>query len=374
MSAFPFLRVALPCLLLLGMMPALRALDGSEAFTLDIPFGANQATPAWLGHPETPGGTFATLDLPIVPPSADASLLVTVFFQEKDGGFLRVGWQDGEDAQVLSDNFYDGIGMSNQRSLLVSPQTMKQSGSLTFQSGSSDLVIQRIRLEWLENQTGITSPAIPDVLVTPANGATTLASNLNGQPQPADSAIWHDRVVNVPVTDAPLRIEQGVEFNVQLESIPASARLTVNEAGLPWGQHLVVWIDGQRAGAILPAVPELGDGGYASPAPASAPYVGWREGTLFVPVSSLTAGANTVQFSAESDTTAPVDAANPAPLAVKNVAFQFDYPTPPDSSTAIPSTNAAPVETPTAAPDPTGTPGESPVQAGLLSLPLTNAP
>ena len=129
-------RVRLAGLLLLLTFPALlRAQDDATAYTLDLPFSTNTATPSWLGHPEQPSGTFATLVLPITPPSATASLLVTVFFQESNGGFLRISWQaagmpepgpsellgPGETAAsaVLCDNFYEGIGMSNQRSLLV---------------------------------------------------------------------------------------------------------------------------------------------------------------------------------------------------------------------------------------------------------------
>ena len=383
MPVFSCLRVALTCLIFAGLGGYVRASDLPPGFTIDLPFAASAATPSWLGHPESPAGTFATLDLPITPPNPNASLLVTVFFQEKSGGFLRIGWQNTTQAQVLSDNFYDGIGMSNQRSLLVTPDTMKQAGALVFQCGDSSLGIQRIHLEWLENQTGLVSPAIPDVLVTPADGDTVPALTLDGQPPLADSPAWHDRIVNVPVTDAPLRIEQGVEFSVQLDSVPAAARLKVTEAGLPWGQHLVVWINGQRGGVISPAVPELGDGGYASGDKAATPYVGWREGTLFLPVSTLATGSDTLQFSAESDDPATAtDSTNPAPLAVKNVSFQFDYPvttpasvgTSPSSTSAAatvstpPVTSADPIEIPDE-PAPSITP--SPGRSDLLSLPAT---
>jgi len=345
------LRAALPCLLLMGL--SLRAADVPSAFTIDLPFGATQATPAWLGHPESPAGTFASLSLPIAPPDDNASLLVTVFFTEKSGGFLRIGWQGAGGAQVLSDNFYEGIDMSNQRSLLVTADTMKQSGALNFQSGDSTLGIQRIELAWLENQSGLISPAITDTLVTPALGATTPEFELNGQPQPADSPAWHDRIVNVPVTDAPLRIEQGVEFNVEMDAVPSTARLVLKEAGLPWGWHLVVWIDNKRAGTIFPAVPPLDDGGFA--ADGKTPYVGWREGTFFVPVSSFATGLNTLQFSAESDSPTPADAATVAPLAVKDVSFQLDYPasapTPaPATVPAAPATSAPSITPPAAAP------------------------
>jgi hypothetical protein len=361
------LRPFITGLLFLGAPLFLRALDGPTDFTLDLPFGANEATPAWLGHPVTVPGTFATLDLPVTPPDGAASLLLTIFYQEKTGGFLRISWQSsavapptnpgdlpgpGEAAlsSVLCDNFYEGIGMSNQRSLLIAADTMK-SGSLRFQTGDTALGISRIKLEWLQSSTGLSSPAINDVLVTPASGKTQMGSDLAGTPPTASDPAWHDRIVDVPVTDVPLRIEQGVDFTVQLQAVPLLARLAVKESGLPWGQHLVVWLNNQRAGVLFPNAPELGDGGY--PAVSGAPYVGWREGTFFVPIANLAAGNNALQFSAEPDVapaTPPDPNVAPLPLAVKDVVLQLDYP---PGSTAIAGTATLPapasVTTPPAA-------------------------
>jgi hypothetical protein len=331
------------------LVPVLNAQETVDAYMLDFPLGANVATPAWLGQPQTPSGQFASLILPISPPTAGASLLVTVFFQEKAGGFLRISWQGsdtspsesggtlpgpGEAGQsaVLSANLYEGIAMSNQRSLLVSADTMKQPGELIFQCGDSALNISRVKLEWLQTASGLSSPSITDVLVTPASGKTQLGADLQGQPATAESPIWNGHIVDVPITDIPLRIEQGVDFTVQMGKPPATARLSMKEAGLAWGQHLVVWINNQRAGVVYPAVPELNDPGYSTD--PSAPYVGWREGTFYVPTNSLPAGGNTIQFSAEpDDTSASVTDSTiaAAPLAVKDVLLQLDYRT--DSTT-----------------------------------------
>jgi hypothetical protein len=333
-------------LFILALSSVLRAQDSAMAYTLNLPFSANEATPTWLGHPEQPPGPFATLVLPVTPPNAGASLLVTVFFRESNGGFLRINWQaagipdtntdelsgPGETAasSVLCDNFYEGIGMSNQRRLLVSAETMRDPGALRFQCGDSALGISRIKLEWLESSTGLSSPSITDTLVTPASGPTQPASELTGQPPAANDAAWHDRIVDVPVTDVPLRIEQGVDFTVQMVGAPVRARLVLKEAGLPWGQHLVVWINNQRAGAILPVAPDIGDDGYSES--DNTPYTGWRDGTFLIPPGILTSGSNALQFSTETDTppasSKPTSeaAATPSPLAVKNVLLQLDYP------------------------------------------------
>jgi hypothetical protein len=354
----PF-RLALMAALCVTAHLAAHALDGPTEFTLDLPFGANEATPLWLGHPVTPAGTFATLDLPITPPDATASLLVTVFYQETTGGFLRISWQgasvppatDGElpgpgevgASAVLCENFYEGIGMSNQRSLLVPADTLRQGGTLHFQTGASDLGISRIKLEWLENATGLTSPAISDVVVTSANGKSQMAADLAGLPPTAADPAWKGQIVEVPITDVPVRVEEGVDFTVHTDGAPALARIALKEAGLPWGQHLVVWINNQRAGVIQPATPALADPGYAG---IAAPYVGWREGTFFVPTGALTAGDNVLQVSAEPDDAvqAPADAKSTpaAPLALKDLSLELEYPAAPPVATPAPSATTTP--------------------------------
>jgi len=357
-SVSPWFSVGAGFLLFFMAGSLLRASDLPAPFTVNLPFAVNQATPVWLGHPETPQKTFATLNLPITPPDANASLLVTVFFQEKEGGFLRVTWQGTDAAQLLSDNFYEGIGMSNQRTLLITPEILADPGALGFQCGDTALGIQRIKLEWLENKNGLVSPQVQDILVTPATGLTQPAQNLDGQPKQADAAAWNDQLVTVPITDLPLRIEQGVEFSVQLDTIPGSGRLALKEAGLPLGQHLVVWINQKRAGTITPAVPDLSDDGYLAGTNPPDTYVGWRDGSFHLPVSFLKAGIDTVQFSAEDDAPAAgASATDPAsapvlPLAVKDVVLQLDYLPPAQDNSSAPSAPAASTPTEAVAPAP----------------------
>jgi len=318
--------------LLLGAGSFLQAFDGPTSFVLDLPFQPDTALPTWVGHPETPLAAFAKLDLPIAPLDPDGLLLVTIYFQEKEGGFLRITWKGADGAHLLSDNFYEGIGMRNQRSLFIPSAMLQEKGTLSLQSGDATLAIQRIKLEWLASKVGLVSPEIEDVLVTTTTQPTQLEKNLNGWAQPVEPAAWHDKLVTIPITDVPQRIEQGTEFSVQLDAIPNSGRLTLKEAGLPWGKRLVVWINRQRAGTITPGVPTLADEGYV--ADNTEAYVGWRDGALFLPASRLHVGTNTVQFSAEDDAP-PAQAQTGAngvatdstrPLAVKEVILQLDYP------------------------------------------------
>lgn len=362
---FGHLRPACPCLpakragwtgfllLLLVCLARATTTDLPVSVTLDLPISANQALPAWLGHPETPSTAFATLDLPILTPDTNASLLVTVYFQEKQGGFMRVVWKGTQGAQLLSDNFYEDIGMANQRSLLISPATLLGDGILTFQCGDSNLGIQRIKLEWLQNKVALVSPEVQDLLVTPAVGPTQPAQSLNGQVNPAEAAAWDGQLITVPISDQALRIEQGVEFSLDLDKVPGAARLALKEAGLTLGKHLVVWINQQRAGTITPAVPDLLDEGFLADDNASTIYVGWRDGSFYVPVSLLKAGVNTVQFSVEDDaalTPGKAGASDPGqdlPLSIKAMVMQLNYQLAPVKAAVLQpqlsSTPAAPI-------------------------------
>jgi hypothetical protein len=342
----------LPVLLCLAMLSA-RGDDLPAPVTLDLPIAANQALPAWLGKPESDPTAFASLNLPIQTPDPAASLLVTVYFQENDGGFMRVIWKGPQNAAVLSGNFYENIGMANQRSLLISPTLLAGGGSLAFQCGSDTLGIRRIKLEWLESKSGLVAPAVQDMMVTQASGQTQPSQVFNGQAEAVAPAAWDDQLISVPLDDQPVRIEEGVEFSVDLDNVPRVARIALKESGLPLGKRLSVWINDQLAGTITPAVPDLTDGGFLADSSTTATsYVGWRDGSFYVPSALLKVGINSLQFDPEDDastgktaassTTAP--AAGP-PLALKDIVFQLDYQPPPEESgTPQPQLLLGPVE------------------------------
>jgi len=318
--------------LLLGLLSYLHAADLPAPITLDVPIPVNRALPAWIGQPEVPATIFGTLNVPILPPDPSASLLVTVYFQEKESGFLRLIWKGTQGAQILSDNFYENIGMANQRSLLISPDTLFGDGTLMFQASDTKLGIQRIKFEWLESRNALVSPEIRDTLVTPVSGQTQPSIALNGAPISTSPGAWDNQVVTVPMTDAPVRIEQGVDFSIDLDQVPNSARIALDEAGLPLGKRLVVWVNGARAGTTTPAVPDLLDDGYiatedqSTNSTATTAYFGWRGASFYPPVSLLKTGVNTIQFSVEDDATTSTATTNDsAPLAIKNLVMQLNY-------------------------------------------------
>ena len=338
----------------LVLVSFLHAADLPTPVTLDVPIPVNRALPAWIGQPEIPATIFGTLNLPILPPDPSASLLVTVYFQERQGGFLRLIWKGTQTSQVLTDNFYENIGMANQRSLLISPDTLVGDGILEFQASDPKLGIQRIKLEWLESRNALVSPEIRDTLVTSGSGQTQPSLALNGAPASTVPGAWENQIVTVPMTDAPVRIEQGVDFSIDLDQPPNSTRIALDEAGLPLGKRLVVWVNEQRAGTMTPSVPDLLDQGYlATDDKGTTGYVGWREATFYPPVSLLKVGINTLQFSVEDDASPNTNVDQSAPLAIKNLVMQLNY-TPTGVLVPLiapqPLTAAAPLEAPVIAP------------------------
>jgi len=336
---------AIVVLLLIWAGVSAYALDEPVSFTFDLPFPDNQATPVWLGHPAMAAGTFATLNLPITPPDPQASLVVTLYFTEKQDGFLRASWIGSQAAEVLSENLYEGIAMQNQRSLLILPNTMDGAGTLSFQSSSDTLGVERIKLEWVENQPSLVSPHIQDMLVTPESDITQKLQDLNGQANGTQAFTWKNSAVTVLITDTPQRVEAGVEFNAELEQVPQAARIVLKEDGLPFGQRIVVWINQQRAGTITPTVPDLTSEGYGADPNSPSSYVGWRDGSLFVPVSFLKVGVNAVQFSTESDSDGTNDQSTvvsaPAPLALKDVFLQLNYGTTTQDAPSVTTSNSS---------------------------------
>jgi hypothetical protein len=107
------------------------------------------------------------------------------------------------------------------------------------------------------------------------------------------------------------------------------------------GKHLVAWINQQRAGTITPVVPDLLDSGFLTDENASISYIGWRDGSFYVPIALLKAGINTVQFSMEDDATSTPgnagasDTEQGPPLAVKAMILQLNYLPAPAKTSAL---------------------------------------
>jgi len=269
---------------------------------------------------------FAEIRFEITPPSTPSDLLVTITFNEKAGGFLKAFWDTAEGFQTLSDNLYEGIAMPNQRSLLISQLMLKEKGTITFQASQEDAQIYKIQWEWLESKVISASEDFFGLAAVSGNGKALEAEEVNGEPFPAPVDQWKGSFMTAVLTDEPERIEEGLEFQADMEKVPAIVRLEGWVSGLSLDKALTLWINGVPV-AISPEVPNLTDPGYQILTPGKFSYVGWRKVQLWISPDWLQTGVNKFQFSWESDSSLV------APVAVKNLSLQLYF-----SSVLQPST------------------------------------
>jgi len=272
----------------------------------------------------------ATVSYEIKAPAGSEGLLLHLLFTELEGGFLRIYWKSGDASETLSDNLYEGISMSNQRSLLISKEVMKTGGVLTIQASQQSLKVQRIHWSWLKTVL-VLSPEEQEAKLISSLGVPLKLADVSGNDLPVAEDLWRDRVVTAQLTEKAERIEQGVLFEVELAAVPELARIECQINGLPLSQALVLWVNGKRAGLVFPKVPNLSDMGYLKLADGSLSYLGWRNVAAIISPTLLQAGVNQIQFSV-GDGEEPLSA-----LALKDLKLQLSYPSePPAPETVAP--------------------------------------
>lgn len=350
-------------LLLIAIAFSLAAADDAErSFTYDFgTTGPRQTLPSWMtGQPVASPAAHATISFSIAPPTGDSDLAVTVYFTETPGGFLRVYWAGKQSSAMLSDNLYEGIGMPNQRTLLIKRSTLSSAGTVNIQSSEPSLNISRIHWEWVEPGTVSLAAAAKETAFVNAAGAALADSEVNGAPVLPKPDHVGDSVVTAALTEKAERIEGGVEFVATLQQTPQYARLEVQVAGVPTGKPVKLWINNTQAGEVPLAVPDLTDPGYQAAATGAPPsYIGWRKGAVYLPAALLKPGENHFQFSVQ-------DAAADKPVAIKDLVLQLKY----DGKAEAPA-----AATPASSPSPTPAPESSPApEPSLFPAPDTPPP
>lgn len=310
--------------------------EGSDrGFTFDLGQpGQTQVLPSWMaGQPSASPAMHASIDFPIVPPADNSDLAVTFYFNETAGGFLRVYWAGAQAGEMLCENLFEGIGMPNQRTLLIKRSTLSSPGTLTVQSSENTLNLFRVHFEWVQPASVDLSDSSGQTALVDANGTAVASGDVNGAPiLPPQDRVQQSSVTAVLI-EKPERIETGVEFVATVQAVPLYARMEVQVSGVPIDKRLVLWVNGTMAGEVAIDVPPLTDPGYQNSATGGLPiYVGWRKGVIFLPANLLKVGDNQFQFGEKDVMPAP----GASPLAVKNLVIQLNY------SNVAPDTQAAP--------------------------------
>ncbi len=274
--------------------------------------------PQWMdGPPMATPAKHATVSFPINPPKAEDDLVVTVFFNEQPGGFLRVYWDDGFNKEMLTENLSEGIGMANRRTLVIKRGTMVARGLLTFQSSETQLGVDRIYWQWSRQQSAYLDDAYFPGGILGRSGEWLRDDEIDGLPATPRNDFWQGDVVTAPIITTPVRIERGVQFIAELPENPKFVRVHTKVSGLPLNTKLTLWVNNKPAGEVSVIVPDLSDPGLTETQDGGLNYTGWREASLLVEASLLTVGENYFYFEAGKELSA---------LALKDFEVQLQYP------------------------------------------------
>ncbi|NJK91333.1 MAG: hypothetical protein HC904_05565 [Blastochloris sp.] len=317
-------RIFILCLGLVGSFLLAGQSSLAQSWTHVLDAELNSPAPAWI-LPQAnlvSEGTLATQSYVFPAAPGKSGLLATLLFEEVEGGFLRAYWRSETDSMMLSENLYEGIGLSNQRVLRIPQKLLEGGGTLTLQAGGTQLGLRKISWDWLSPLPMLVA-GDQDAALMNSLGIPLRESEVDGDPMTVPIDKWKGRVVTAQITESPLRIEQGVEFGCLLEEPPALARLEWKVNGLPLPESMMLWVNGQSVGLVRPELPDLTDPGYHKLAGSKPTYYGWRKASVLIPNSRLKSGYNAIQFSADSE-----DGLFPQPLAVKEIRVQLFYPDP----------------------------------------------
>ncbi len=328
---------------------------GSDAsiFTADLPFDATLKLPVWMhGPPVSAPGDGPRLAFRLSPPPG-RDLLLNVVFDEAKGGGLRVEWlRDGQSTpEIVADNLGEGLGVPNQRHLLISAARLGGNGTLLLQGGMN-LNVKRVKFEWVSERTMLASATRYVPVVVTASRLTLAEADVDGGPRPMLQDEWRDRIVRAALTENAELISPSIELVAALEQAPTAARLEASIAGAYLDQEVWVVVNEHEIGPLAIEVPTLEDPGHLQDEPGQETvFAGWRRASVWVPSALLLPGENSLLLELRS----PVNADYRNRAYVREAVLELSYPAPmrePDLSlpvmdlpSALPDSPVAPLTT-----------------------------
>lgn len=299
-----------------------RAAD-DMVFTADLPFDAAQVLPAWMhGPPVMAPGTGDRIAFRLSPP-ADRDLLVHLVFDETEDGALRVEWQrDGQGTtEVVAENLGDGLGVPNQRPLLVSASRLGGNGTLILQ-GSANLSVNRVRFEWVAERTMLASSTRYVPVVVTASRLALGEADVDGGPRPVLQDEWRDRVVRASLTEGAELLTPALELVAALEQIPNLARFETSVAGVYLDQEVWLVVNNHEIGPLAVEVPTLEDPGHLGRPGREVEFAGWRRASAHIPSALLLPGDNSILLELRS----PLNADYRNRTFVREALLELSYP------------------------------------------------
>lgn len=303
-----------------------RGSSDAGIFTADLPFDAAQKLPAWMhGPPISAPGESPRLAFRLSPPQG-RDLLLNVVFDEAQGGGLRVEWlRDGQSApEVVAENLGEGLGVPNQRHLLISAARLGGNGTLLLQGGAN-LNVKRVKFEWVSERTMLASATRYVPVVVTASRLTLAEADVDGGPRPMLQDEWRDRIVRAALTEKAEIISPSIELVATLEQAPTAARMEASIAGAYLDQEVWVVVNNHEIGPIAIDVPTLEDPGHLPGEPGrEMVFAGWRRASIWVPAALLLPGENSILLELRS----PVNAGYHNRAYVRDAVLELSYPAP----------------------------------------------
>jgi len=292
-------------------------------FTADFPFDAAQPLPAWMhGAPVSAPGDGSRIAFHLSPPPG-RDLLVHFVFDETDGTGLRVEWlRDGSSTtEIISGNLGEGLGVPNQRPLLISASRLGGNGTLLLQGGAK-LNVNRVKFEWVSERTMLASAARYVPVVVTASRLTLAEADVDGGPRPVLQDEWRERVVRAALTEKAELLSPSLTLVSALEQAPRQARLEASLAGVYLDQEVWLIVNGQEVGPLAVEVPTLEDPGFLGLPGREVEFAGWRKASVHIPAELLLPGENSLLLELRS----PVNADYRNKTYLREAVLELCYP------------------------------------------------
>lgn len=297
--------------------------QNEAVFTADLPFDAAQPLPSWMhGAPVSVPGHGSRIAFHLSPPTGRDLLVHLVFEESKDAG-LRVEWQrDGSGAsEVIAENLDEGLGVPNQRRLLISASRLGGHGTLLLQGGAN-LSVNRVKFEWVSECTMLSSSSRYVPVVVTASRLTLAEADVDGGTRLPLSDEWRDQVVRAVLTEKAEPLGPTLTLVPTLEQAPAQSRFEASVAGVRFDQEVWLIVNGQEVGPLAIDVPTLEDPGHLARSGRETEFAGWRNSSIHIPAYLLLPGENSLLLELRS----PVNVDYRGSTYLRDAVLELSYP------------------------------------------------
>lgn len=318
-------RLFMACLAVCTASSQVRGQELEAVYTADLPFDAGRSLPAWMhGPPVSAPGNGARVAFRLSPPPG-RDLLVHFVFDEAGGTGLRIEWlRDGSSMpEVVAENLGEGIGVPNQRPLLISASRLGGNGTLLLQ-GANRMNVNRVRFEWVSERTMLSAASRYVPVVVTASRLTLAEADVNGSPRPALQDEWRDRVVRAALTEKAELLTPSITLVATLEQAPVQARIEASLAGVYLDQEVWLVVNDHEIGPLAIDVPTLEDPGHLGLPGRETQFAGWRKANIHVPAHLLLPGENSVYLELRS----PVNSRYNNKTYLRDAVLELCYPAP----------------------------------------------